>query len=91
MGIVFSSVIIVLLLVVFAAVTQAAVEYLVDCDDNKRRCSSWVEQKDVTTACGAIGPRCAKTLSETRSQTIAAVSGNGGMIKNIRNEHKRGI
>ena len=34
MGIIFSSVIIVLLLVVFAAVTQAAVEYFVDCDDN---------------------------------------------------------
>jgi hypothetical protein len=83
MGIVFSSVIIVLLLVVFAAVTQAAVEYLVDCDDNntKRRCSSWVEQKDVTTACGATGPRCAKTRSETRSQTIAAASGNGDTNK----------
>ena len=36
-GIIFSSVIIVLLLVVFAAVTQAAVEYLVDCDDNNTK------------------------------------------------------
>lgn len=83
MGIVFSSVIIVLLLVVFAAVTQAAVEYFVDCDDNnaKRRCSSWVEQKDVTTASGATGPRCAKTRSETRSQAIVAVSGNGDTNK----------
>lgn len=37
MGIIFSSVVIVLLLVVFAAVTQAAVEYLIDCDDNKTK------------------------------------------------------
>lgn len=36
-GIIFSSVVIVLLLVVFAAVTQAAVEYLVDCDDNNTK------------------------------------------------------
>ena len=37
MEIIFSSVIIVFLLVVFAAVTQAAVEYLVDCDDNNTK------------------------------------------------------
>lgn len=37
MEIIFSSVIIVLLLAVFAAVTQAAVEYLVDCDDNNTK------------------------------------------------------
>lgn len=37
MGIIFSSVVIVFLLVVFAAVTQAAVEYLIDCDDNNTK------------------------------------------------------
>ena len=37
MGIIFSSVVIVFLLVVFAAVTQAAVEYFIDCDDNKTK------------------------------------------------------
>jgi hypothetical protein len=37
MGIIFLSVIIVLFLAVFAAVTQAAVEYLVDCDDNNEK------------------------------------------------------
>ena len=36
MGIIFSSVVIVLLLGVFAAVTQAAVECLIDCDDNNK-------------------------------------------------------
>ena len=36
-GIIFSSVAIVLLLVVFAAVTQAAVEYFIDCDDNNTK------------------------------------------------------
>lgn len=35
MGVLFSSVVIVLLLVVFAAITQAAVEYLMDCDNDK--------------------------------------------------------
>lgn len=37
MEIIFSSVIIVLFLVVFAAVTQAAVEYFIDCDDNNTK------------------------------------------------------
>lgn len=36
MDILFSSVVIVLLLVVFAAVTQAAVECLMDCDNDKK-------------------------------------------------------
>lgn len=36
MGVLFSSAVIVLLLVVFAAITQAAVEYLMDCDDNNK-------------------------------------------------------
>lgn len=32
-------------------------------------------------ACGETGPRCVKTRSETRSQTIVAVSGNGDTNK----------
>ena len=37
MGIIFSSVVIVLLLVVFAAVTQGAVEYFIGYDDNNTK------------------------------------------------------